>query len=83
MSDSRWLPMTGAENVRDLGGLPLVAGGSTRPGVFFRGDTLQELTPQDVALLKDLGLRTILDLRTPSKPITRGGVRSPTSQSNT
>lgn len=65
MSDSRWLPMTGAENVRDLGGLPLVAGGSTRPGVFFRGDTLQELTPQDVALLKDLGLRTILDLRTP------------------
>jgi protein-tyrosine phosphatase len=57
--------MTGAENVRDLGGLPLVAGGSTRPGVFFRGDTLQELTAEDVDLFRELGLRTIIDLRTP------------------
>jgi protein-tyrosine phosphatase len=64
MTDSRFLPLTGAENIRDLGGLPLNAGGHTRSGVLFRGDTLQELTPDDVKLFRKLGLRTIIDLRT-------------------
>jgi protein tyrosine/serine phosphatase len=64
MTDTRFLPLTGAENIRDLGGLPLKAGGFTRSGVLFRGDTLQELTPDDVALFRRLGLRTIIDLRT-------------------
>jgi protein-tyrosine phosphatase len=65
MSDPRWLPLIGAENIRDLGGLPLKTGGHTRHGVLLRGDTLQELTEQDVQLLRDYGLRTIIDLRTP------------------
>ncbi len=34
-------------------------------GVLLRADTLQELTPQDVTVLRDWGLRTIIDLRTP------------------
>jgi protein-tyrosine phosphatase len=72
MTDTRWLPMTGAENVRDLGGLPLIAGGVTRSGVLFRGDTLQELTPEDVRLLRDLGLRTVIDLRTPTEADNEG-----------
>jgi protein tyrosine/serine phosphatase len=65
VSDTRWLPLTGAENVRDLGDLPLVKGGVTRRGVLLRGDTLQELTADDVALLRAMGLRTVIDLRTP------------------
>jgi protein-tyrosine phosphatase len=65
MSDTRWLALTGAENVRDLGGLPLIAGGTTRRGVLLRGDTLQELTAGDVGLLREIGLRTVIDLRTP------------------
>ncbi|HEX4016895.1 MAG TPA: tyrosine-protein phosphatase [Frankiaceae bacterium] len=64
MSETRWVPVTGAENIRDLGGLPLAAGGVTRSGVLFRGDTLQELTADDVALFRTLGLRTVIDLRT-------------------
>jgi protein-tyrosine phosphatase len=64
MTDSRFLPLTGAENIRDLGGLPLIAGGHTRSGVLYRGDTLQELTPDDVELFRKLGLRTVIDLRT-------------------
>ncbi len=67
MTDPRWLPMTGAENIRDLGGLPLKTGGYTRRGVFLRADTLQELTEQDVKLLLEYGLRTIIDLRTPTE----------------
>jgi hypothetical protein len=57
-------PLTGAFNFRDLGGLPLAGGGCTRSGRLFRSDTLQALTRQDVALLRDgLGLRTVIDLR--------------------
>ena len=66
MSDPRGLTFTGAENIRDLGGLPLKTGGYTRRGVLLRGwHTLQELTETDVKLLLDYGLRTIIDLRTP------------------
>jgi protein-tyrosine phosphatase len=72
MSDPRWLPMTGAENIRDLGGLPLKSGGYTRTGVFLRADTLQELTEQDVKLLLEYGLRTIIDLRTPTEAENEG-----------
>ncbi len=65
MTASRWLDLTGAENVRDLGGLPLTGGGTTRSGVLLRADTLQELRPEDVDQLLGWGLRTIIDLRTP------------------
>jgi protein tyrosine/serine phosphatase len=65
MTVTRWLDLTGAVNVRDLGGLPIAGGGTTRSGVLLRADTLQELTADDVAMLMDWGLRTIIDLRTP------------------
>ncbi len=59
-----WVELEGACNVRDVGGLPTVDGRMTRPGVLLRGDNLQDLTPDDVALLLDAGLGTVLDLRT-------------------
>lgn len=56
--------MAGADNVRDLGGLPTVDGGATRYGCFLRADTLQDLTSDDVGRLTGaFGLRTVLDLR--------------------
>jgi protein tyrosine/serine phosphatase len=59
-----WLDLDGADNVRDLGGLPVVGGGSTRRGILLRSGTLQDLTDADVALLVDtVGLRTVVDLR--------------------
>ena len=60
-----WLPLEGAVNGRDVGGLPTVDGRVTRSGVLLRTDNLQDLTPADVALLvDDLHVRTVLDLRT-------------------
>ena len=60
-----WIDLEGAVNVRDVGGLPTVDGRSTRPGVLLRADNLQGLTPADVARLTgELGVRTVLDLRT-------------------
>jgi protein tyrosine/serine phosphatase len=58
------VPLVGAFNFRDLGGLPTEDGRKTAPGRLFRSDTLQELTADDVAHVRDvLGVRTIVDLR--------------------
>jgi protein tyrosine/serine phosphatase len=59
-----WLELGGAVNVRDVGGLPTVDGRTTRSGVLVRADNLQDLTPEDVDLLRGHGVRTVLDLRT-------------------
>jgi protein tyrosine/serine phosphatase len=62
---SRWIALQGAANVRDLGGLPLRGGGATASGVLLRADNLQGLTARDVGrLVGDLGVRTVVDLRT-------------------
>jgi protein tyrosine/serine phosphatase len=59
-----WLTLEGAVNARDLGGLPTVDGRTTRPGVLLRSDNLQDLTEKDIEVLREHGLRTVLDLRT-------------------
>ena len=60
-----WIDLEGAVNVRDLGGLPAVDGGSTVPGRLLRSENLQELTPADIAkLVKEIGVTTVVDLRT-------------------
>lgn len=64
MSDTRWLDLTGTTNTRDLGGLPLAGGGTTVPGRVLRSDDLQELAPDDVVRLGELGLTDVVDLRT-------------------
>jgi protein-tyrosine phosphatase len=61
--DDRFIDLDGAFNFRDLGGLPTRDGGTTRPGVMFRSDALHHLEPADVERLVDLGMRTIIDLR--------------------
>jgi hypothetical protein len=69
----RWFDLAGCDNVRDLGGLPTLDGGLTRPGVFLRGDTPQELTAADVVRLRDeFGLRTVLDLRADAEAAREG-----------
>ena len=59
-----WIALEGAANARDVGGLPTVDGHRTRSGVLLRSDNLQGLTPGDVRVLLDRGLRTVVDLRT-------------------
>ncbi|GGP09806.1 protein-tyrosine-phosphatase [Nonomuraea glycinis] len=61
---TRWIDLTGAVNVRDLGGLPTRDGGVTRSGRIMRADNLQGLTEADVSrLVGDLKLRHVVDLR--------------------
>lgn len=60
----RHVPLEGACNVRDLGGLPTTDGRRTRRGVLYRSDTLAHLSPADHDRLQALALRAIVDLRT-------------------
>jgi protein-tyrosine phosphatase len=61
---ARLVPLEGAFNFRDLGGYPVLGGGRTRWGRLYRSDGLQALTEADAAALRELGLSTVVDLRT-------------------
>ncbi|MGC3994198.1 MAG: tyrosine-protein phosphatase [Propionicimonas sp.] len=56
----------GLVNFRDLGGTP-VAGGAVRAGVLFRSAAPAGLPEAAWGALADLGIATIVDLRTPSE----------------
>jgi hypothetical protein len=60
---SRTLQWEGCCNIRDLGGLPLEAGGKTRFGVVVRADYLGVLSEHGWRALRDYGVRRIVDLR--------------------
>ncbi|MGW0247343.1 tyrosine-protein phosphatase [Nocardia goodfellowii] len=70
---SRWIEFAEIDNVRDLGGLPVTGGGTTRFGVVYRASTPQHLTEADLStLLGPLGLRTLIDLRNPDEVAREG-----------
>ncbi len=65
MSAPHWIDLDGAENVRDLAGLPAADGRTVQPRRLIRSDNLQELSQADVRRLVDgLGVRAVVDLRT-------------------
>ena len=60
-----WIDLDGTVNTRDVGGLPVIGGGSVQPRRLIRSDNLQDLSDADVRLLIDTyGVRAIADLRT-------------------
>lgn len=63
----RALFLAGCGNVRHLGGLPVAGGGRTRPGVYWRADSLAHLVPAAQTRLLAAGIRTIVDLRSPGE----------------
>ena len=61
---SRWLPMEGCVNFRDLGGYRNTNGKSVRWRRVFRSDALQDMTPAAAALaIEGLNIRLVVDLR--------------------
>ncbi|WP_195269775.1 tyrosine-protein phosphatase [Eubacterium sp. 1001713B170207_170306_E7] len=60
------IELDGCHNFRDLGGFP-AAGDATCYEVAYRSDALGELSKRDIACMKDLGISTIIDLRTPEE----------------
>jgi len=55
----------GKPNFRDIGGLPAFKGRKIKTGLVFRSGDLHSLTVEEIIILEDLGLATIIDFRSP------------------
>ena len=64
---SRHLQLEGTYNVRDVGGYVTTDGRITRWRRLLRADGLHRLSAEAQQTLRDIGLRTIIDLRRPSE----------------
>lgn len=72
----RAIALDGCFNVRDLGGYPAPDGRWVRWRTIFRADGLHRLSPAGLEGLAELGLRTVIDLRTPAEVDERGRVEA-------
>ena len=68
----RLIGLEAVHNFRDLGGYPTVTGQVTKWRTLFRADGLYRLTLQDAQTVIDLGVKTVIDLRTQKEVQTRG-----------
>jgi protein-tyrosine phosphatase len=71
-SPTRHVALSGCCNFRDLGGYPTTDGRRTAWRRVFRADGLTNLTDEDLAVLEEIGVRSVLDLRTDVETETRG-----------
>ncbi|AOW92195.1 protein-tyrosine-phosphatase [Rhodococcus sp. WMMA185] len=61
------IPLTSVPNLRDVGGIRTQDGAKVRSGVYYRSTDLSRLVDSDMAMLANLGIRTVYDLRTASE----------------
>jgi protein-tyrosine phosphatase len=74
---SRHVALDGAVNVRDIGGYRTSYGLQVTRGLLFRGDALSQVSSADVQRLERLGLRIVIDFRTPGEVLLAGADRLP------
>jgi len=63
MTRERLVPLEGGFNFRDLGGYKAHDGGTVRWKHIYRSGKLSDLTPADCALIRDLGIHSVIDFR--------------------
>ena len=63
VSPARHFNLAGASNFRDLGGYPARDGRAVRWRQIFRSNHLGHVTEADIAVLRDLGLKSAFDFR--------------------
>ena len=73
----RDITVPGADNVRDLGGYTTRDGRQVRWGTVFRAASLGGVTPAGDTVLAGLGLRQVLDFRSPTEIAANGADRLP------
>jgi len=64
---ARHIELERAFNFRDMGGYPTSHGRVTRWQTLYRADGIHRISEADVLTLEPLGLRTVIDLRTPNE----------------
>ena len=65
--ETRAVAVGGLANARDLGGLPLAAGGTTPVGAFIRSERPDRVEADGWAALRARGVGAVLDLRQPEE----------------
>ena len=73
----RQVKLDGQANFRDLGGYSTADGRSVKWGLIYRAGQLNELSDADLSKLKELDIRTVIDLRGTSEAESRGKDRLP------
>ena len=73
----RHVPLSGQPNFRDLGGYATADGRRVKWGVVYRSGELSQLSKDDIAKLGRLGIKTVVDLRSPEEVKARGPGRLP------
>lgn len=68
----RRIVLEAVHNFRDLGGYPTIDGRITKWRRIFRADGLQRLTSADLTNVKELDVRTVIDLRSADELSERG-----------
>jgi protein-tyrosine phosphatase len=74
---SRHVPLAGQPNFRDLGGYAASDGRRVKWRVVYRSGELGQLTEDDLGRLTELGIKTVVDLRSPQEVSARGESRLP------
>ena len=69
---NRHVPLTGQPNFRDLGGYAASDGRTIKWGLVYRSGELSQLSNDDVGKLEGLGIRAVVDLRSPEEVSARG-----------
>ncbi len=57
------IPFKNVYNFRDLGGIPISLTSWIKEKEFYRSDALLDLSSEEIIYMKDLGIKTIIDLR--------------------
>lgn len=68
------IPLNGAANTRDLGGIPGENGRKIRKNRLIRSGALSAITPEDARILQGIPLTDVIDLRTPAETAMRRDV---------
>jgi protein-tyrosine phosphatase len=76
-SMNRHVPLRGQPNFRDLGGYAASDGRTVKWGLVYRSGELSQLSNDDVRKLGGLGIKAVVDLRSPEEVSARGAGRLP------
>jgi protein-tyrosine phosphatase len=76
-SPNQRVALEGQPNFRDIGGYKTKNGKTVKPGLVYRSGELPRLTDNDLAKLKQLGIKTVVNFLTDAETKDRGKDRLP------
>lgn len=76
-SFDRVIPLEGQDNFRDVGNYLTTNGETLKKGRVYRSGTLSKVTEQDMTIIEDLGIKTVINFLTKEEIAKRGADKLP------